>query len=172
MALHANTRSFMAYLNQNSGVRDRIAAPPDKTLLYSGSFVRPMWRELETLRQRYHSDGFVLLPDALKQLPSPDKSAATLQLYVTALTGRVPWDPDGFVIWRALSGIFAANAKGRVYFAVGSGVDGTKVFPLTELSVLERNQNIDALTREVVFYLRGCVLSGKTDINFGLVPST
>ena len=173
MAFHKDTRAFMSYLQNNRPVRDRIRAKPDRTLLYAGHFFEPMWQEIERLKKTSPEiNALQTLPDVLATIPSPDPSLPSLKAHVEALTRAVPWMPDGFITWRALSGIFASNASGRVYFCVGSDISKVnKVLAATEVTVLLRNANIDATTRNIVEWLNVCVQTGKTDINFGFLPS-
>ena len=169
MPLERDTVGLLSYLRQNKPTRDRIAAGPDRTMLYAGRFARPAWQELEALRRsRPDLHDWELLPDVLRRLPAPDGDG-TLLAHVERLCTRVPWRPDGFVVWRALSGILAGNAVGRVRFYVASEVArADKVLAATELWVLRRNPAVDPLTREVVDYLIDCVQRRQTDINFAL----
>src|SRR5215472_9854848 len=49
----------------------------------------------------------------------------------------------------ALSGIFARNAQGTVWFLVGSHVDpDTKVFAVAEVHVLRRNPDISRVSKK------------------------
>jgi hypothetical protein len=173
MRLDKETVTFLSTLRKNKPLRDQIAARPDRTMLYAGGFFRPVWKELEALRLAHSAvHDWELLPDVLRKLPRPSGASATsksLLDHVEDLSRRVPWKPDGFTIWRALSGIFASNAVGRVRFYIGSGVTREeKVFAATEVGVLRRNPNIDPVTREVVEYLADCVQRGQAAINFAL----
>lgn len=78
---------------------------------------------------------------------------------------EVPKNPDGLMIWKALSGIFAANAYGAVSFWIGSGVDESKVFVMTEIKLLLRNPNVDPLANELLEYYLRCVQSKNPDMN-------
>ena len=69
-----------------------------------------------------------------------------------------------------MSGIFAANAVGPVSFYVGSGINKKdKVFAATEIPVLLRNPNVDALTKDVLAYYQRCVQNKQQGINFGFI---
>ncbi|MBV8494228.1 MAG: hypothetical protein JO162_12225 [Alphaproteobacteria bacterium] len=173
MALLQETRSFLKFLHDNEPLRRRIAAAPDKTLLYAGSIIRPAWKELAELRARNRNDSsFEILPDVLNRLPPPPGATGTLKSYVEALTERVPWRDNGFILWRALSGIFASNAVGKVYFYVGSGISAEKVLATTEIGVLARNRNIDPVSLEVIRYIQDCIRTRRPDINFGYMPDS
>lgn len=169
MPLQPPTRNFLIYLKQNKAVRDQIKAEPNKTLLYAGDFGSPIWVQLETYK-RNHPGAIQLLPDVLRSIPAPPGSRGTLKDYVDDLTRQVS-SRDQLVIWKALSGIFASNAQGTVYFSVGSHVNpATKVFASTEVHVLLRNPKISSDSRQLVEYYRRCVLGRTFDINTGFMP--
>jgi len=112
------------------------------------------------------------LPDVLSRIIVPGKPFSNLLLYVQDVERRVPWKPDGFAIWRALSGIFAANAVSAVSFQVASGVKADeKVFAATEIHVLARNPNLDATTRDLLDYYLRCVKTKTADINLGFISA-
>jgi hypothetical protein len=169
MLLQISTREFLSYLQQNPDVRQRIKADKDKTLLYAGRFFGPIWKELEVF-QREHPGSVQILPEVLQKIPAPFGNPGTLKNYVDTLTSKVP-KKDRLIIWRALSGIFASNADGTVYFSVGSEVDREeKVFASTEILVLARNQGITPESRAMVEYYQRCVREKKTEINMGFMP--
>jgi len=106
----------------------------------------------------------------LASIATPGQAHSSLLAWAKALDSQAPWKENGFLVWRALSGIFASNAKGRVSFAIGSGVTkDEKVFAATELPVLLRNPRIDAVTRDILAYYQRCVQSGMHEINFGFI---
>jgi hypothetical protein len=171
MPLQPLTKAFLAFLQHNPIVRDQIRATPDNTLLYAGAFFKPVWKEIADLKR---TDPQVAmketLPDVLARINSPDKSFANLLAYVQDLERRIPWKPDGFTVWRALSGIFAANAVGAVSFYIASGVTkDDKVFAATELAILARNPNVDALTKDVLAYYQRCLDNKQAAMNFGFI---
>jgi hypothetical protein len=169
MAIQPETRAFLVYLQKHKDVRARLKADRDKTLLYAGHFFAPMWRELESF-QRKNPGTIQILPDVLRKIPAPPGSRGTLKDHVDGLTAKVS-PGDQLIIWKALSGIFASNAEGTVYFSVGSGVDSnTKVFPSTEISVLARNKNISIEARQMVEYYQRCVREKRVDMNAGFLP--
>jgi hypothetical protein len=174
MAMVKATKDFLGFLRTNPVLRMQIAAPVDKTLIYAGSFFKPMWKELADLRLKLPNQDFELLPEVLNRLPPPPGVAGTLKSHVELLThpSRMAWTDNGFIIWRALSGIYASNAKGKVWVYVGSAVNDQKVLAATELGVLSRNPAIDPVSREVILYLKDCLAkkSGDVDINFGHTP--
>lgn len=171
MPLQQETRSFLNFLQTHPAIRDQIRAAPGKTLLYAGTFFKPVWQEIAELK-RNHPElaGLELLPDVLARIGVPGTRHASLLVYAQHVERAVPWKPDGFIVWRALSGIFAANAVGRVSFQIGRGVSQEeKVFAATELWVLLRNPKVDALTRDVLAYYQRCIQNKQTAVNFGFV---
>ena len=171
MQTHQATRQFLAFLHDNPSIRGRIRARPNRTLLYAGSGLKPMWKEIADLK-RAHPElaGEETLPEVLATLPVPGTGGSTLLAYAKDVEGQVPSRPDGFVMWRALSGIFASNAVGSVSFQIGAGVAREhKVFAATEIWVLLRNPNVDARTRDLLQYYERCIRSGVADLNVSVM---
>jgi hypothetical protein len=83
----------------------------------------------------------------------------------------MPWKDNGFTIWRALSGIYASNAVGKVYMYVGSGITKEKVLAATEIGVLARNPNVDPVSLEMIRYIQHCIRTRRADINMGYLPA-
>lgn len=171
MALQQQTRDFLEFLRTNPLIRQQIQARKDRTVLYAGTFLKPMWKEIEDLETDYPElADKETLPDVLKVTPAPGTGFPNLLEYTQHVERHVPWKPDGFTVWRAFSGIFAANAVGAVSFQIGSGVTPTeKVFAATELDVLLRNPKIDTTTRDLLEYYKRCVRRGEKDINVGVM---
>ena len=168
MSLLPETRAFLSYLQANPGVRQQIRAAPGKTLLYAGSFFKPMWREIEEAKRRDATlASKEILPEVLARIRTPGAPQPTLRQYVEAVERQVPWQPDGFTLWRALSGIFASNAAGPVSFQIGSGVTDQKVFAATEAAVLARNPKVDETTKDLLAYYQRCIDRGEATINAG-----
>lgn len=181
-SLDPRTRAFLGYLQKNPTLRNRIRAAPDCSVAYAGSF--PDGAAWERLLRRQLSDpgtnDFQMLPDVLRLIPCPadlytavgvvtPPQVRTLLDYVNFLTGErpnppyegVPWNDDGFIIWRALSGIFMSNAIGRVRLMIGDAPNpGSKVFYRTEIFVLDRNPNIDVFALGAVHQLRTQLKAG------------
>lgn len=87
--------------------------------------------------------------------------------WAKSLDALVPWKDNGFIAWRALSGIFAANAVGAVSFNIGSGITTEdKVFAATEVPVLARNPNVDPMTKDILAYYQRCIRDGRSNMNF------
>jgi hypothetical protein len=174
------TLEFVRYLNANRSVSGKIRAARDKTLVYAGDFgVRPIWREIR-LQQRSSPElrDKELLPEVLARVATPGTGYANLLEYIEDLTGKdgrpgkVPWKPDGFKLWRVVSGIFAANAIGKVSFQIGTGVKPSdKVFASTEVRALMKNPNIDPVAKDLLAYYERCISSGVSDIGVGFVSA-
>jgi len=173
MPLQQPVKDLLRFLQKNRAVRSRIAAPPDGTLLYAGSFFRPVWRELEQIGlSNRELAGKHSLPDVLGRIATPGQPGGTLLEWAKSLDALAPWNQNGFIAWRALSGIYASNAVGKVSFYVGSGISpANKVFAATELTVLLRNPKVDALTKDILGYYQRCIRSGQAAINFGFISA-
>jgi hypothetical protein len=173
MALHPATKEFLMFLQKNPIIRARIKAPANTTMLYAGRFFKPIWQEIEIAKltdPQVRSKA--LLPDVLARIEAPNHPHQSLLQWAKALDSYQPWRENGYVVWRALSGIFASNASGAVSFAIGSGVSKVdKVFAATELPVLMRNPKVDATTKDILAYYGRCIKSGQTAINFGFISS-
>jgi hypothetical protein len=171
MPMYPQTKELLNFLQKNPAIRAQIAAPPNQTLLYAGEFFKPIWQELEQLkRSNGQIASKVLLPDVLAEIKTPGQAYPTLLAWAKALDALMPWKENGFIVWRALSGIFVANAHGTVSFYIGSKVTkNEKVFAATEIHVLMRNPNIDAVTKDMLGYYQRCIQSGQSYINAGFI---
>jgi hypothetical protein len=185
MVVHDATKGFLKYLKANPQVRFRIRAERDRTVLYSGHFFRPMWQDIATGPEMA---GKQTLEHVLKR-PMPVNGYATLADYVKAVLQQIEIREDKRldeatiqanrdIIWRALSGIFASNAEGKVSFQIGKGVSkqlGPKgqrnVFAATELDVLLRNPHVDATTKDLLAYFKRCIQTKQADINLGFISA-
>ena len=174
--LHEQTKQFLSYLRRTPLARARICAPKDGTLLYSGKMMCNAWQEIAQLKERGELPGLYTLPDVLASISVPETGHTSLLRYTEATCKIVPWEDDGFIIWRALSGIFASQARGRVSFYIGSGISSDnsdvarrKVFAVTELPVLARNPHIDTLTRDVLGYYQRCVENRNHAMSFSFI---
>ena len=171
MPLLQPTKDFLRYLQKNPAMRTQIRAAPGRTLLYAGTFFRPVWQEIAMQKQSTPQlASKEILPDVLRRIQVPGTAHSNLLAWAQELDRLEPWRENGFIAWRALSGLFASNAVGPVSFWVGSQVSkDRKVFAATELSVLARNPNLDATTRDLVAYFQRCVQSGQARINTGFI---
>ena len=167
MALDPATKDLLRFLKNNPSLRAQVKAPHNKTLLYSGRFIQAAWKDIELEKLRDPSfRQKVTLPDVIGKIRASNPQFPTLLSWVQSIDKIQPWRVNGFFVWRALSGIFAANASGQVSFAIGSGVtNAEKVFAATELQMLLRNPKLDSLTRELLFYYDRCIKSGNSEIN-------
>ena len=173
MPIHEPTKTFLRYLAKNPTVRMQIASPPGKTLLYAGNFFKPVWQELTDLKRRNPTLATKeILPEVLGRILVQGQPFPRLLDWAQDLDGLNPWKENDFLVWRALSGIYAANAIGAVSFYVGSGISkDDKVFAATELGVIARNPNVDAITKDMVAYYKRCVETKQTDINTGYISA-
>lgn len=174
--LQAETKQFLRYLQNHPELRTRICAPENRTLLYAGKLIRNAWQELVAAKGRPEFAELCILPEVLSSVPAPNSGHDSLHTYVQAVCAKVPWEDDGFTLWRALSGIFASQAKGRVSFYIGDSISGDmenvenrRVFAVTELPVLDRNPNLDALTRDVLAYYMRCLKNKNQAMNFSFI---
>ena len=192
--LHPATTEFLKFLHANPAIRRQIRAFPDKTLLYAGDLPNPFatawfaalpptWRPAQQPKTR---DGQVvtgvwnrldvpenrepylrdkeILPQVLKRIPLPGSQFPNLLAYAEDVHRQVPPKPDQAILWRALSGIFASNAVGAVSFFMGGDVTAVKVFASTEIPVLLRNPNVDALTTDMLAYYQRCIAAGDPSL--------
>ena len=171
MAFQPATKQYLSYLQKHPEIRHQIRAAPGATLLYAGSFFKPMWKEIADYKRSHPElSQKQMLPDVLARILVPGTGYLSLMAYVQDVERQVPWQPDGFTVWRALSGIFASNATGPVSFQIGSGVEAAhKVFAATEASVLARNPNVDGTTKDLLAYFQRCIQSKQANINLGFI---
>ena len=173
MALETETRKLFAFLRQNRAVRDRIAAPPNATILYSGQILKPAWKEVADMKHKYPAlSARKTLPEVLAKIGLTGQPYGNLLEWAQSLDSIPPWRDNGFIVWRALSGIFASNAVGTVSFVIGSGIShNDKVFAATEVPVLLRNSRLDPMTRDLLEYYRRCIAQRKSDIGVSFIPA-
>ena len=174
MSLQPATVEFLQYLRQNPQIRDQIKARSGKTVLYAGKLILPAWREVDRFRETFpeYADKQTL-PEVLALIALPGCQYDNLYQYLAHICENVPERPDQFVLWRAVSGIFAKNAVGSVSFCIGSEVTrAEKVFAATEIYVLMRNPNIDELTRDVLSYYKRCLENEDHAMNFSFFSAT
>jgi hypothetical protein len=173
MPMHATTRDFLSFLQKNPGLRARIRAPKDKTLLYAGSFFKPMWQEIADMKRSIPQlQDKVTLTEVLAAMPLHGAPFPHLLAWAERINSLQPWQDNGFVAWRALSGIFAANAVGSVSFQVGSGISKeAKVFAATEIAVLARNPNVDTVSKDMLGYYQRCLELKHPGMNAGYIAA-
>lgn len=173
MRLHSDIKELLKFLQKNPVIRNKISAKPNKTLLYAGNtFGAPVWMRIKEDHRNYGlSYGKTILPDALENIYLTGKPYKNLLEWANKLDEIKPWDKNGYIIWRALSGIFASNAIGAVSFMIWGGVlkSELKVFATTEVSVLNRNPLIDNVTKDILQYYLRCVENNQSDINFSII---
>ncbi|HEX6708660.1 MAG TPA: hypothetical protein VF169_28240 [Albitalea sp.] len=173
MSMQPITRNLLEFLHKNPGVRARIRAPANKTLLYAGSFFKPMWQEIADMKRAVPQlRDKVTLTEVLAGIPLHGEPFAHLLAWVERVNDVQPWRDNGFVAWRALSGIFASNAVGAVSFQVGGGISKeAKVFAATEIAVLSRNPNVDAVSKDMLGYYQRCLELQQPSMNAGFIAA-
>lgn len=138
---------FLQFLARHPQVRQRLAAPPDRTVVYSGAMEGDQerlaaWKALALAKaqdpQRFD---YITLEERLRQFHVVEFGESLFEhanrvARSLNLLGR----PDEVgVLWRALSGIYVQGARGRVRALVMPGpAIGKSVFNLTEVQVLLR----------------------------------
>ena len=173
MPLHSASRQFLAFLRDHPELRALIQAPPGRSIFYAGSFGRSAWEELLELKGRYPEVARkTTLADALSRIDLAGTPFGSLLAYAQEVERRVPQRPDAFILWRALSGIYAMNAVGKVSFQIGSGMTAMgRVFATTELGILLRNPLVDEVSKDLMAYYDRCIRSGEDLVNVGFVSS-
>lgn len=173
MSLAPETRALLGFLARNPLLRAQIAAGDNSTILYAGRLMRPAWMEIVEMKKMLPQlAAKKTLPEVLETILTPGAPFPNLLEWAKSLDALMPWEHNGFIGWRALSGIFASNARGSVSFVVGSGITkAEKVFAATEVSVLLRNPHIDEITRDLLEYYQSCIRAGRTDLNVSFIPA-
>ena len=171
MALQRPTKEFLSFLRNSATLRDQIRAAPNAALFYAGSFFKPFWEELEDLKaRRPELARKETLVDVLARIPVTDTTYRNLSEYVQAVDRQIRPTPDRFILWRALSGIYARNAVGKVSFQVGSEITRAgKVFAATEVANLLRNPSVDETSRDFLEYVQRCIDTGDGLVNAGFI---
>ncbi len=185
MALSSRTTLFLRYLHDHPAVRRALRASPGKALFYAGElkntignsyygfgYDAPVWRSLLALQKTEPQwADKEILPQVMERVPAPDTKFPSLRHYAESveeeLRRTLPREsPDMLIMWRALSGIYAANASGAVSFYLGAQAGAPqKVFAATEIWILLRNAQVDDTTRDYLAYLKRCLESGQADLN-------
>ncbi|MCV2357325.1 hypothetical protein LNV09_24560 [Paucibacter sp. B2R-40] len=110
MSMLPQTRALLQFLNKNPSVRAQISAVPDATLLYAGRLLQPAWLEIEewkkTLPQLATKK---TLPDVLAGIQLSGQPFPNMLHWAKSLDDLIPWKYNGFIGWRALSGISSAT---------------------------------------------------------------
>ena len=105
MPIQQPTKDFLRYLGKNPSIRMQIAAAPGKTLLYAGTFFKPIWKELAELKRiNPQLAAKEMLPDVLARILVPGQPFPRLLEWAQDLDRLSPWKENGFLVWRALSG--------------------------------------------------------------------
>ena len=172
MALAEATKQFLRYLQKHPQIRGQISASPDRTLLFSGRLFKPAKVELEELKKSSREIASLeMLPDVLARVAATGTAYESLLAYAESVEKQVPWFEDGYTLWRALSGIYASNAVGRVSFYIGSqvSIERRKIFAVTEVPVIARNPNVDSLSKDALAYYQRCIQNKQHAMNFSFI---
>jgi hypothetical protein len=134
-----------AFLRHHPHVRHRLAAPLNKTVVYSGGLdhgqgPQPAWRMLAQAKakepQRFD---YVTVEERLRQFHVVEFGESLYEhanRVASDLKARSLGD-QALILWRALSGIYIQGATGRVRALVLPGAAiANSVFSLSEVSVL------------------------------------
>jgi hypothetical protein len=185
MALRPETIAFLRYLQANALLRAKIRAETDCTLLYCGYIPwtgalgnvveKGMWKDIKDFKKKHPEYNHLeTLTEVLGRVAASGTGHPSLLKHVEHIVGApgFPERPDALILWKALSGIFASNAIGKVSFAIGAGVIPTeKVFASTEVAVLLRNPLVDPISKDMLEYYLRCIESGQTSINVSFIAS-
>lgn len=151
MALDPHLLSVFSLLKRHPAVRARLAAPVDKTIVYSGGMLDPIPTEVDrevhaAWRMLAHAKAqdpvrfdYVTLEERLRQFHVIEFGESLFDhanRVAQSLKERGLAD-QAAILWRALSGIYAQGARGRVRALIlpQPGI-ASSVFSLTEVSVL------------------------------------
>ena len=175
MKLDPELLSILSFLRKHPAVRQRIPAPSDKTVVYSGGInnsagVHQAWRMLAQAKaqdpQRFD---YVTVEERLRQFHVVEFGETLLDHAnrVADSLKRRNLDDQALILWRALSGIYVQGAKGKVRALImpGSTVGGS-VFSLTEVHVLLRPDVLKQIEMDPEL-LRGF----RTTVKAGLQPA-
>jgi hypothetical protein len=164
MVLQPGTRALLSILHAHPSLRWQMRGVPNRTLLFSASFFRSVWKELADLKRTNAAvKSKDTLLDVLARLPVPGTPYSSLLAFVQDVDH--PWQPDGFLVWRALSGILASNAEGAVFYQIGAGIEPSRVFAAAELPGVLRDPSVDAVTKDLLAYFQRCVQSRQPGVN-------
>ena len=141
----------LKFLARHPQVRIRLAAPRDKTVVYSGGFVtggdvaapyHAAWRLLAQAKASHPARfDYITLEERLRQFHVVEfgESLFDHANRVSAALEQRGVGAQALMLWRALSGIYVQGAQGKVRALILPGTTvGTSVFNLTEVKVLLR----------------------------------
>jgi hypothetical protein len=168
-------RNILVFLNKNPRVRTNLAAPRDKTIVYSGDVnsvqgVFAAWKLLaQAKRQDPRKFDYVTLEERLRAFHIIEfgESLFDHASRVSNDLKQMGLERQAMILWRALSGIYVRGATGRVRALILPGNRiGQSVFSLTEVHVLLKPDvlaNIDINPRLLQEF--------RTVVRSGLTPS-
>jgi hypothetical protein len=152
--LDTEVLTMFKFLRSHPLVRQRLCAPADKTVVYSGGIQRSnadnpnvtdyfaAWKQLaQAKKQNPQKFDYITLEERLRQFHVIE-FGETLFEHANRITdslksrGRAD---QAVYLWRALSGIYVQGARGKVRALILPGDNiGQSVFSLTEAKVLLR----------------------------------
>jgi hypothetical protein len=145
MSLDPALTRFLQFLARHPQVRQRLAAPPDCTVVYSGKVqdgeeLIGAWQLLARRKaQDPRANNYVTLEERLRQFHAVEfgESLFDHARRVARSLNLLGRNHEAVILWRALSGIYVQGAKGRVRALVVPGAEiAASVFNLTEVKVL------------------------------------
>lgn len=174
MGLPSEIIEFAVYLKNNPSIRSKICAGEHRTLVYCGSYLKPVSEELVNLRSRLKFfEELFLLNQILMQIKIQGRQWGTLYEWLLDLEENHPFEAGSNVAWRIVSGIMCKNAVGHVSFIIGDGVTpASKIFAQTEINVLRRNKNLTQDTYEMIDYCSKKIRCSGEKIRIIFLPNS
>ena len=139
--------AILSFLHRHPGVRQRLPAGRDKTVVYSGGIpgpagVQAAWRLLQQAKaQDPRRFDYVTVEERLRQFHVVEFGESLFDhANRVADSLKAQGLPDqAMILWRALSGIYVQGATGRVRALILPGqAIASSVFNVTEVKVLLR----------------------------------
>ncbi len=166
MTVTRRTEKFLNFLEDNPSIRERIGAAPDRTMIFCGHFEKEIWAEYEGLRRRFSFlANFKLLHEILKSIEIAHANYSDLYSWIKAIGNEAPEKENSFLAWSAVSKIMCSNARGKVSFLIGDGVNPVnKVFAKVELETLINNQNLHPNSYDMLRYCNDRLQNEREDV--------
>lgn len=172
--LDKRLHDLLSLLNKSPAMRARIAAPRDKTIVYSGGVstlngLTRAWQLLTRLKSENPAKyDYVTVEERLRTI-NVTSFGGTLYDFASNVAQSLQKDGvsdrQQLIVWRALSGIYVQGAIGRVRaFVAPEDRTAKSVFALTEVHVLLRPgvmANID-INRDMLIDFRANVRAGES----------
>ena len=146
------TKDLLQFLQKNPAVRAQIRAAPDKTLLYAGSFFKPVWRELAELKlSSPQIAAKQILPEVLERIRVAGQAFANLLawaqdidklqigqktvLRLSALNQRTTPELNG-VVSRVSPDVTTDQRTGQSYYTIRVSMSPQEVARLGEVKLI------------------------------------